>query len=162
MQSVGRRYVRYINHVYQRSGTLWEGRYKASLVDSENYVLTCYRYIELNPVRANRVDHPGDYRWSSYGGNAQGQTDAALTPQAEYLRLGANDAERQTAYRELFRHRLDNEVLHTLRGTVNQGLVLGSDHFKNRIEAMLDRRLRPGRLRTICVSLALCRSIIEQ
>lgn len=144
MQSVGRRYVRYVNHVYKRSGTLWEGRYKASLVDSENYVLTCYRYIELNPVRANMVKHPGDYRWSSYAHNAHGQPDAALTPQAEYLRLGTRDAERQTAYRELFRHRLDNELLHSIRGALNHGLVLGSEYFKDRIEVMLDRHTRPG------------------
>jgi len=70
MQSLGRRYVRYVNHTYKRTGTLWEGRYKSSLVQSENYLLTCSRYIELNPVRANMVETPAEYRWSSYGHNA--------------------------------------------------------------------------------------------
>jgi putative transposase len=66
LQSVGRRYVQYFNYTYQRTGTLWEGRYKATLIDSESYLLTCYRYIELNPVRADMVPHPRDYLWSSY------------------------------------------------------------------------------------------------
>ncbi len=74
MQSLGRCYVKYINHAYQRTGTLWEGRYKASLVDSERYLLTCMQYIESNPVRASMVEHPGDYRWSSYSYNAYGRT----------------------------------------------------------------------------------------
>lgn len=152
MQSVGRRYVRHINHVYHRSGTLWEGRYKASLVDSEGYVLSCYRYIELNPVRANMVTHPGDYRWSSYGRNAHGQEDALLTPQPEYLRLGVNHAQRQNAYRELFRSGMDNELIHRIRGALNQGLVLGSDHFKDRVETMLNRRARPGQPGRPCVT----------
>jgi putative transposase len=72
MQSVGRRYVQYFNTSYQRTGTLWEGRYKATIVDSESYLLTCYRYIELNPVRAKLVGHPAEYRWSSYHANALG------------------------------------------------------------------------------------------
>ena len=71
MQALGRRYVYYINKNYQRSGTLWEGRYKASLIDNERYLLTCMRYIELNPVRAKMVEHPGEYPWSSYQANAQ-------------------------------------------------------------------------------------------
>ena len=70
MQSVGRRYVQYINYTYRRSGTLWEGRHKASLIDADRYLLACYRYIELNPVRANMVVDPADYRWSSYRVNA--------------------------------------------------------------------------------------------
>jgi len=85
MQSVGRRYVRYINHVYRRTGTLWEGRYKASLIDSERYLLACYRYIELNPVRAAMVASPAQYRWSSYRCNAVGKTDTLITPHVQYL-----------------------------------------------------------------------------
>lgn len=77
MQSLGRRYVQYVNKTYRRSGTLWESRYKASLVDAENYLLACYRYIELNPVRANMVVHPGDYPWSSYRAHAYGEQDDA-------------------------------------------------------------------------------------
>ena len=88
MQSVGRRYVQYFNHTYQRTGTLWEGRYKSTLIQSSRYLLTCMRYIELNPVRADMVGHPADYPWSSYCANAQGEENALLTPHALYRRLG--------------------------------------------------------------------------
>jgi putative transposase len=144
MQSVGRRYVRYVNHAYRRSGTLWEGRYKASLVESETYFLACQRYIELNPVRAGMVAVPADYRWSSYAHHAFGQLDACLTPHPEYLRLDADPDRRRHAYRELFRHHMENDLLHTIRETLNQELVLGSEQFKDRIEATLKRRARPG------------------
>ncbi len=73
LQSVGRRYVQYFNTSYGRSGTLWEGRYKATLINSYRYLLTCVRYIELNPVRAGMVKHSCDYRWSSYAANALGK-----------------------------------------------------------------------------------------
>lgn len=95
MQDLGRKYVRAINHIYRRSGTLWEGRYKASLVDSEAYLLACMRYIELNPVRANMVVHPGEYRWSSYAANGQGQADALISPHPLYEQLGHDPLERQ-------------------------------------------------------------------
>jgi putative transposase len=84
MQSLGRRYVGYFNATYRRSGTLWEGRYKSCLVDSEHYLLTCYRYIELNPVRAAKVVAPGEYAWSSYHANAEGQLDRLVHPHDEY------------------------------------------------------------------------------
>jgi putative transposase len=144
LQSVGRRYVRYVNRVYRRSGTLWEGRYKASLIDTETYLLTCYRYIELNPVRAGMVVHPGDYHWSSHRHNAAGQEDEALTPHPEYRRLGPTPELRQHAYRELFRDHLTDSLLHAVRETLNQELVLGSERFKDKIEATLKRRVRPG------------------
>ena len=80
MQSVGRRYVQYINHTYHRSGTLWEGHFKASLIDAEDYLLTCYRYIEMNPVRAGIVDNPSKYRWSSIHANAKGMEDILVDP----------------------------------------------------------------------------------
>jgi len=102
MQSLGRRYVRHINSTYQRSGTLWEGRYKASLVESEIYLLTCSRYIELNPVRANLVTDPAEYSWSSYQWYALGKSDPLITDHAVYLELGRTDEERRKAYRELF------------------------------------------------------------
>ena len=89
MKNLGQRYVQYINRTYKRSGTLWEGRFKSCLAQSEDYVLACYRYIELNPVRANMISHPRDYRWSSYCANAEGQLDALLTKHVEYLGLGA-------------------------------------------------------------------------
>ncbi|MEG7522687.1 MAG: transposase, partial [Chromatiales bacterium] len=122
MQSIGRRYVRYINKEYRRSGTLWEGRYKASLIHSESYLLTCHHYIELNPVRAGMVTHPGEYRWSSYGANAQGLSSTVLSAHDEYLRLGSMNAERQSAYRELFRHHLDPGVIENIRDALNHEL----------------------------------------
>jgi putative transposase len=144
MQSIGRRYVRYVNKKYRRSGTLWEGRFKASLVQSEQYLLTCYRYIELNPVRAGMVDHTGEYRWSSYSANAQGAVDEALCLHDEYRRLGATGGERQAAYRALFRHLLDPGVIVDIRDAVNRELVVGTSRFKDEVEAMTNRRARMG------------------
>ena len=134
MQDIGRKYVRYVNHTYRRSGTLWEGRFKAGLVDSEAYLLTCMRYIELNPVRAGMVEHPGDYQWSSYAVNAYGRDNSIILPHPMYLALGENDASRKQAYRELFRHHIDNDQLHAIREALNQELVLGRDDFKLKIQ----------------------------
>lgn len=146
MQSLGRRYVQYVNHQYRRTGTLWEGRYRASLVQSERYVLTCYRYIELNPVRAQgMVDHPGDYPWSSYQANAYGRGDEWLIPHAEYRQLGVTVPERQFAYRGLFDMALDPSQLHEISQSANQGVVLGSERFRDEIEAALSVRARPGK-----------------
>ncbi|MGH8626967.1 MAG: transposase [Gammaproteobacteria bacterium] len=111
MQTLGRRYVRYVNHTYRRSGTLWEGRYHASLVQSDRYLLTCYRYIELNPARANIAEGPDDYRLSSYPCNALGQRDHLIEPHEDYLRLMAEPALRQAVYRDLFRVHIDPELL---------------------------------------------------
>ena len=110
MQSVGRRYVRYVNHVYERTGTLWEGRYKASLVDSERYLLTCYRYIELNPVRAGMVESPEEYKWSSYRAHARGEVNRLVTDAFEYTALGKTDELRQVAYRALFNAHIERQV----------------------------------------------------
>ena len=108
MQHLGRRFVRYVNHVYRRSGTLWEGRFKASLVDTETYFLRCCRYIECNPLRAQMVVHPGDYPWSSYRNHAFGVSDKLLSPHEQYERLGSTAEERHRTYRELFRSELDS------------------------------------------------------
>ena len=94
MQMLGRYYVQCFNHQYQRTGTLWEGRYKATLLDSDQYLLVCSRYIELNPVRANMVSHPSDYPWSSYAFNALGKENALLTPHPLYLALGRDETKR--------------------------------------------------------------------
>ncbi len=145
MQDLGRKYVRYINHTYRRSGTLWEGRYKTSLVDSEAYLLICMRYIELNPLRANMVAHPGEYRWSSYGSNAHGEYNPLLTPHPVFRQLGKNPLSCQHAYRELFRQHMDHTTIHIIRDAVNQELVLGREDFKDRIEQMARRRTRLGR-----------------
>ena len=144
MQDIGRKYVRYINHSYRRTGTLWEGRYKASLVDSEAYLLTCMRYIEMNPVRAGMVDTPDGYRWSSYAGNARGETNRLISNHPVYDLLGTTAADRQYAYRELFRFHLEDEQIHGIRTALNQELVIGRDDFKERIEMMLKRQTRPG------------------
>ena len=85
MQSLGRRYVQYVNKAYRRSGMLWEGRHKARIVDADNYLLTCMRYIEFNPVWAGMVEDPGEYPWSSYGANAQGDERPMVVPHEVYL-----------------------------------------------------------------------------
>ena len=150
MQSVGRRYVQYINYEYHRSGTLWEGRHKASLIDAENYLLTCMRYIELNPVRANMVSHPADYRWSSYRTNAQGECSPILSPHPIYDALGADANQQQYHYRYLFEHQIDIQDIHTIRKAIQFSIPLGNDRFKQQIEAALGRttgfakRGRPG------------------
>jgi putative transposase len=144
MQDLGRKYVRYVNHCYRRTGTLWEGRYKASLIDSEAYLLTCMRYVELNPVRAQMLTHPGEYPWSSFPHNAHGRPDPLLTVHPVYQQLGADAQSRQYAYRELFSHHMDHSIVHEIRETLNQELVLGRDDFKDRIEQMTTRQSRPG------------------
>lgn len=141
MQSLGRRYVQYVNHRYRRSGTLWEGRHKASIVDAEPYLLACYRYIELNPVRASMVDHPGDYPWSSYGHNAYGKTKTMITEHTLYQALGDDAVRRQHAYRALFSSSLDHSVLHAIRTAASFDMPLGADFFKEQIEKTLARKL---------------------
>jgi len=144
MQDLGRKYVRYINHTYHRTGTLWEGRFKASLVDSEAYLLTCMRYIEMNPVRAGMINHPGEYRWSSYSMNAQGKFNALIQPHPLYQSLGKTLEERIYAYRELFQSHLNSEDIHDIREALNQQLVLGREDFKDKIEEMTNRQTRQG------------------
>jgi putative transposase len=148
MQALGRRYVYYINKSYHRSGTLWEGRYKCSLIDSDQYLLTCMRYIELNPVRATMVEHPGEYKWSSYHANAQNDCDGLIESHPTYLELGLDAAVRQAAYRELLKNHLDTDTLHQIRESLNHELVLGRSYFKDKIEEMTNRQARldtPGR-----------------
>lgn len=144
MQLLGRYYVQYFNYCHERTGTLWEGRYKATLVDSEAYLLTCMRYIELNPVRAGMAGHPSDYPWSSYARNAQGKPDALVTSHLEYRRLGKTDVERQAAYRQLFRSQVSEDNLAAIREATNKAWVLGSDRFKARMQRQLERRVEPA------------------
>jgi len=145
MQATGRKYVQYINRTYRRSGTLWEGRYKASVVDSDAWLLTCMRYIEMNPVRAGMVSHPGEYTWSSYAANAHGSTNPLLEPHAVYRALGKDTSVRRYAYRELFRRGIDDNQIHEIREMLNQELVLGREDFKDKIECMAKRRVRRGK-----------------
>ena len=144
MQDTGRKYVRYINNTYRRTGSLWEGRYKACLIDSEAYLLTCMRYIEMNPVRAGMVAHPGDYRWSSYRSNAGNKNNPILDLHPIYKRLANNVEQQQHVYRELFNNDLDKAELHVIREVLNQELVLGREDFKDKIEQITKRQSRPG------------------
>jgi putative transposase len=143
MQMVGRYYVQYYNYCYRRTGTLWEGRYKATLIDTEIYFLSCMRYIELNPVRAGMVKHPAEYRWSSYAFNALGRENELLVPHQEYRRLGRNDEQRQLRYRQLFRSRLSAGVVNDIREATNKAWVLGNSRFKERVQAQIERRVEP-------------------
>jgi putative transposase len=146
MQAIGRRYVQHINRRNQRTGTLWEGRYKASLVESDRYLLTCYRYIELNPVRARgMVADPANYRWSSHKANAYGEGGDWLTPHPLYQRLGETPAERQRAYRDLFSKVLSAEVLSDIQQSTAQGVVLGGERFRQEIQIALKIRTSPGK-----------------
>ena len=145
MQAMGRGYVQKLNSRYGRTGTLWQGRYKASLVQSDRYALACYKYIELNPVRAGMVGAPGDYAYSSYRGNAWGQPDDVLVAHEVYRTLGPTGNERRARYRELFLDTLDAELLECIRQTTNSCRVLGDERFKDQIEAMLGRSVRPGK-----------------
>ncbi|MEQ1600275.1 MAG: transposase [Methylophilaceae bacterium] len=143
LQSIGRRYVQYFNFSYGRTGTLWEGRYKSTLIDSERYLLTCMRYIEMNPARANMVAQPGDYAWSSYPANALGQTNQLITPHALYQSLGHSDEERQSAYRQLFQTQVTELDIASIRDATNKGWALGDSHFGAKVEALTKRRAMP-------------------
>jgi putative transposase len=136
----GSRYAQYMNKKYRRTGTLWEGRHRASLVQSERYLLTCMRYIELNPVRAGMVKRPEEYRWSSYGVNAWGDT-GSLAPHPEYIRLGPTPATRGFAYRELFKTQLSEEDIHRVRKAAHYCQPVGDDRFRQQIEQRYGIRL---------------------
>ncbi|MBF0275567.1 MAG: transposase [Nitrospinae bacterium] len=140
MQSVGRRYVQYFNYQYQRSGTLWEGRYKSCLVQTEKYLIQVYRYIELNPVRAKMVKEPSGYFWSSYQINALGKISDLCTPHPEYMRLGVTDDERMKNYRTLFSQHMEGYLLEEIRSGANRGMAIGHDLFKDEIEVLTGRR----------------------
>ena len=145
MQYVGRRYVPYINYNYATSGTIWEGRYKASLVQEEDYLLTCMRYIELNPVRADMVRHPREYRWSSYRVNGEGREATFIKPHPIYLALGKIADKRREAYRALFRAHFDEDDINRIRAAWQTGTPLGNDYFKQVVEAKLDTKVGQAR-----------------
>ncbi len=143
MQTLGRRYVGYFNSTYERSGTLWGGRFKSCVVQSTGYLLQCYRYIELNPVRALMVEDPAHYQWSSYRCNALGAKSALIKPHPEYLNLGKRRDERLQNYRALFKYHVGSKLLTEIRMATNKGLALGNEKFKDEIESNLSRRVRP-------------------
>jgi len=143
MQALGRRYVCHVNRRYRRTGTLWEGRYRATAIDSEAYLLTCHRYIELNPVRARMTADAAGYRWSSHAANAAGAADPLVRPHPLYLALGTIAAARQPAYRALFDVALDDGFIAELRAATNGGWALGSERFQRQIATALGRRVTP-------------------
>ena len=145
MKHLGQRYVQYVNRSYRRTGTLWEGRFRSCLTQSEDYVLACYRYIELNPVRAGMVVKPQDYRWSSYHANGLGRASALIAPHDEYLRLGRDAAERREAYRALFRAHVDEALTDEIRDATNGNFVLGGERFQEQIAQALGRRVVRGK-----------------
>lgn len=146
MQSLGRRYVRYVNDRHGRTGTLWEGRFKACLVDSESYVMACYRYIELNPVRAGIVAHPSDYVWSSYRTNAGSAVDPLVQVHACYTALGSTPAERRAGYSRLVAEGVEAIQVETIRRYTQRQHALGSAEFQAVVEAKLGRRATPARI----------------
>jgi putative transposase len=141
MQALGRRYVRYFNDRYERTGTLWEGRFRSTLVDSERYFLACSRYIETNPIRAGMAVHAEHYRWSSFRCNALGEPDLLVTPHQIYLALGDHAPARQSSYRALFSAPQDPRDLEGIRRATRAGTVLGSDGCRAALEAELGRPL---------------------
>jgi putative transposase len=147
MRNLGQRYAQYFNRRYDRTGGLWEGRYRSCLVDSPAYVLACYRYIERNPVRAEMVSAPADYRWSSFGGNAGRASNRLLTPHVEYLALAADDGSRQRAYSLMLDQPDDPSLLRAIREATNGGLALIGATLRAELEAQSGRRLehrKPG------------------
>lgn len=148
MKHVAQRHTRHMNRTYGRTGTLWEGRFKSCLAGDERYTLTCYRYIELNPVRAGMVRDPAEYRWSSYRANAGGTVDALIRPHEHYQALGAGDEERRRNYRSLVETGLSPEVLSEIRNATNGNYVYGTEEFQEEVSRTLQRRAsrgRPGR-----------------
>ena len=139
MQCLGRHYVRYVNTSYQRSGTLWEGRYKSCLVGGQRYLLACHRYIEVYPVRAAMVATPDGYRWSSYNTHALRAIDAFLTPHTAYRSLADMDDERRSRYQALVAEVLDEAEVDRIRAYLQQQRALGSGRFQRAIEAQLGR-----------------------
>jgi putative transposase len=142
VQDVGRRYVKYVNARYQRTGTLYEGRFRSSLVETQFYFLVCMRYIEMNPVRAGMVAHPAEFPWSSYRQNASGDPAGLLTPHAEYLSLGGDADLRSAAYLRLFSETIDEELLTAIRVSARQGRAFGSGPYCLALESTLSRQVK--------------------
>ena len=142
MQNLGMRYVAYVNRVQARRGTLWEGRFRASPVETESYLNCLYRYIELNPVRAGMVKDPVDYPWSSFRHNALGISDEVVTAHPDYLQLGETPESRHKAYRKRFDSSIEPDTLEVIRHAAVGGLPIGSDRFNAAIERASGMALR--------------------
>ena len=123
MQAIGRRYVRYFNDRHQRTGGLFEGRYRSLMVEDERYWFTCMRYIELNPVRAGLVATPEAYPWSSYQAHASGKPDLVVSPHRLYLELGVTASDREQSWRGLCGRPLAEDELTEIRAAVSRGRI---------------------------------------
>jgi putative transposase len=148
MKSVAQLHAQYFNKAHGRTGYLWEGRFRSCLVQDEHYALACYRYIEMNPVRASMVASAGDFPWSSFRSNAYGEASSLVTPHAEYNRLGRTGGERQAVYRDLFGTAAGAAPVEEIRRATNGGFVLGDPIFKKSVARALGRRVEaksPGR-----------------
>jgi putative transposase len=143
MRDLGRCYLRYFNRRHGRTGTLWEGRFRACIVESPEYVLGCYRYIELNPARAGMVNHPSAYLWSSYAANSGMRADPMVKPHCEYLALSEYPGARDAAYRGLFEKSFDERLLQAIRDSTNGGYPLARDSFRSRLAGRAQRG-KPG------------------
>jgi putative transposase len=143
MQSVGRTYVRYFNKRHNRSGTLWEGRYKSSLIDSEGYLLTCMAYIDLNPVRAGLAESAEDFSWSSYKHLAGQSIDKLVTPHALYWALGNTPFAREAAYAEFVAGGLSVATQKALTASALKGRVVGRPDFLTSLEKNTQRQILP-------------------
>ncbi len=141
LQTVRDRYAQHIRQTYRRGNALWNGRYKASLVQPDRHLLDCCRYIELNPVRAAIVKHPANYRWSSHVHHALGVADELITEHAQYRNLGTDAGERHQAYRELSRDPLEPDVFKAIEAALNEERALGDDQFRQQIEIAQKRKL---------------------
>lgn len=141
MQAVGRRYVRYFNDVQQRSGTLWEGRYRSTLIQAERYLLACMAYIDLNPVRAGLVAHARDYPWSSYGHYAGQRIDKVITPHALVWALGNTPFAREAAYAELVQSGINLVQQTALTDSALSGWALGDPGFVADLQTRTERRV---------------------
>lgn len=142
MQDVGRRYVKYVNSAYGRTGALYEGRFKSSLVETSSYLLTCMRYIELNPVRARMVRSPEEFQWSSFRQNASGDPTGLISAHPEYLALGADRVRRGMAYVSLFEGGIRESDLAAIRASGRMGRALGGERFCAALESTLRRPVR--------------------
>jgi len=140
LQSVGSSYVKQVNLLYGRRGTVWAGRYRSTVVDAERFLLSLSRYIETAPVRAGLASSPGAWPWSSYAGNATGTDDDLLSPHPLYEALGSTRAQRCHAYRALFSVNTDPD-LPVIESGIGKGTVVGDDAFRRRIEGIVHRSL---------------------
>ena len=145
MRDLGRRYVPYFNSRHERTGTLWEGRFRSCIAESARYVLACYRYIELNPVRAQMVNHPADYLWSSYAINSGARSDPFLSPHAEFVALAPDEPKRHASYRGLFSAEIEEPLIEEIRTATNAGYPLAGEAFKRDVIARLGWKTEPGR-----------------